>query len=649
MGSTITIPYKWNFSKDPNTQNVTLKKGDLIVGFVRSSSGYEKFEITSNQGGISLLKSSAYNTAGNIPDSISAVVYIVMNDVNAVLTFRSLKDGTSVRSSIAAVFRNAELVAFDSLGYQQGTPDQTLPTNKQNGMGILLINRYTPHPQTENYTVTLQTDDTGAGATMLTLDNISKQHAKSAELSNKGTSFSAIVAILLAPAIIGPNKPTNLSPSGSSSSPTMVGSKLSIAWSYSSPDVGSVQKSKRVVIRKKVDNSILMDTGRVISGSSTHDIAPYNLRADTDYYYTVQVWDQYDNPSLESDRQYFKTYKAPTATALTPIGSKDKPGGTSLTPTLKWAYNDPQGIKQYTFDIKVKRVSDNFTVDNPSLTSIQSQYTILPGRLEAGVLYSWSVRVESVENLWGEWTPEQYFITNRPPSAPTLTSPVDTYRTSTNPIFEAIAGSDPENDRQGFVIELASDEQFTQDTRVCNSKTDYKNWSYYDGHEWKPFDDYTLSNETIQGKKIRFDMLEEVPLTSNTTYYWRMAGVDGTTGALDNWSTTQSIRVGNVLQFQLKEPIMDKVEAHRLVMNAVYKIANDGANPAKLLIEVSNNSFDDSPTWEDMTQAFLNRDYLDLQNRVKQADKWGLNVRITVFANDSLGPIEFDAFGFSYD
>lgn len=209
--------------------------------------------------------------------------------------------------------------------------------------------------------------------------------------------------------------------------------------------------------------------------------------------------------------------------------------------------------------------------------------------------------------------------------------------------------TDPENDRQGFVIELASDEQFTKDWRFYNTKTSYKNWSYYDGHEWKPFDDLALSNETIKGKKIRFNMIEEIPLVRNRTMYWRMAGVDGTTGATGNWSKTQSIRVGNVLQFQLKEPILDKVEAHRLVMNSVYKIAEDGANSARLLVEVSNNAADESPTWEDMTQAFLNRDYLELQNRVKQAEKWGLNVRITVFANDSLGPIEFDAFGFSFD
>nr|WP_236871291.1 hypothetical protein [Brevibacillus laterosporus] len=51
-----------------------------------------------------------------------------------------------------------------------------------------------------------------------------------------------------------------------------------------------------------------------------------------------------------------------------------------------------------------------------------------------------------------------------------------------------------------------------------------------DGHEWKPFDDYTLSNETIQGKRILFNMLESEPLLRNKTYYWRMAGVDGTTG-----------------------------------------------------------------------------------------------------------------------
>ncbi|MED1786539.1 hypothetical protein P4V47_03320 [Brevibacillus laterosporus] len=222
MSSTITIPYKWDFNKDSYVQRVALKKGDLIVGFTRSSNGGVRLGIDSSSEGISLIKSSAYNTAGNIADSINSKVYIVTSDMTTELNFA--KDTTDMRSTIAAIFRNEELVAFDSLGYQRGTPEQTLPANKQNGMGILLVNRYSPNPQTENYTVALQTDPYYTDATMLTLDNIRKQDAKSAEVSNQGTSFSAIVAILLAPAIIGPNKPTNLNPPGSSSSPAKVSS-----------------------------------------------------------------------------------------------------------------------------------------------------------------------------------------------------------------------------------------------------------------------------------------------------------------------------------------------------------------------------------------------------------------------------------------
>ncbi|AGR47368.1 hypothetical protein EMERY_25 [Brevibacillus phage Emery] len=649
MGSTITIPYKWSFNKDSHVQTVTLKKGDLIIGYVRSSAANVRLEIDSSSEGISLLKSSAYDTGGNIVDSIAAVVYIATSDMTTQLNFAKFTSSSNMPYAIAAIVRNAVLVAFDSLGYLRSSPEQTLPTNKQNGMGILLVNRYTPIPQTENYMVTLQTNPHGDDATMLTLDNIRKQDAMPATISHNGGVFSSIVAILLAPAIIGPNKPTNLSPSGSNSSPTMVGSNPTFAWSYSSPDVGSIQKAYQLVIKKKIDNSLLHDTGRVANSSSTHKTPIYFLAPDTEYYYTIKVWDQYDNPSPESDRQYIKTYKAPIVTPVSPLGSKDKPGGASLAPTLKWDYYDPQGIEKYAFEIVIRSSNGSLVIPIPFVITSQSQYEVQPGILKAGEVYNWSVRVISKEHIGSVHTPIQYFITNRPPSAPTLTLPVDTYRTSSNPIFEAIAGSDPENDKQSFVIRIASDEQFTQDIRYYNGEFNYKNWSYHDGHEWQPFDDYKISNDVVKGKKIRFDMRDSEPLLKNKTYYWSMAGVDGTTGAFGNWSETQSIRVGNVLQFQLKEPIFDKVEAHRLVMNAVYKIANDGANPARLLVEVSNNAFDDSPTWEDMTQAFLNRDYLELQNRLKQADKWGLNVRITVFANDSLGPIEFDAFGFSYD
>ncbi|MGG3873147.1 hypothetical protein [Brevibacillus laterosporus] len=650
MDSRIKIAHKWSFDKDSNLRYVDLKKGDLIIGFVRSPKSNVTIDITSNKGNISYINRIAYNTYGGIVDSIAAVIYTVTSDVSTTLTFSSESD--TLKYAMAAIFRNAELIAFESKGHKSGTPEQVLPANKHNGMGVLLVNRHTPNAQTSLYKELLEIkgakgDETAGSGSVLVLDNIRKQYAMPPDISHGADKYSAAIAVLLATAIVGPDKPTNLNPAGTISSPVTVDAAFTISWSYSSPDVGSAQKYYQVVIQKKIDDRAVYNTGMVESGSGTHKVTA-NLQPDTEYYYIVRVWDQYNNDSLESDRQYFKTYKAPTSTPLSPVGSRDKPEGASLAPTLEWKYYDPQGKTQTHFDIVVKRVSDNSTALYYTVPSTQSHYEVSAGKLEAGMLYSWSVRVQS-DSFWSEWTPEQYFITNIPPSPPTLTLPVNTYRTDVNPIFEAIAGSDPENDRQGFVIELALDEQFTQDTRVYNSKTDFRNWSYHDGHEWQPFDDYTLSNDTVKGKKIRFDMLESEPLVKNKTYYWRMAGVDGTTEVAGAWSTTHSIRVGNVLQFQLKEPIMDKVEAHRLVMNAVYKIANDGANPARLLVEVSNNAFDDSPTWEDMTQAFLNRDYLELQNRLKQADKWGLNVRITVFANDSLGPIEFDAFGFSYD
>ncbi|WP_068791799.1 hypothetical protein [Brevibacillus laterosporus] len=78
------------------------------------------------------------------------------------------------------------------------------------------------------------------------------------------------------------------------------------------------------------------------SGSSTHKVTAY-LQADTEFYYTVRVWDQYNNASLVIDNT-LKPYKAPTATPLSPVGSRDKPGGASLASILKWDYYDPQGF-----------------------------------------------------------------------------------------------------------------------------------------------------------------------------------------------------------------------------------------------------------------------------------------------------------------
>lgn len=75
----------------------------------------------------------------------------------------------------------------------------------------------------------------------------------------------------------------------------------------------------------------------------------------------------------------------------------------------------------------------------------------------------------------------------------------------------------------------------------------------------------------------------------------------------------------------------------------------DTKAPAVLTAQASNNANDSSPSWEDVTTAFLSGDYYRFTNLAKTAPDWGVALKITVNAKDRLDEIELDAIGFSWD
>lgn len=166
----------------------------------------------------------------------------------------------------------------------------------------------------------------------------------------------------------------------------------------------------------------------------------------------------------------------------------------------------------------------------------------------------------------------------------------------------------------------------------------------YDGSSWVQLPATGAPDGTERVRHTLQDKLQQ-----NIKYYWRMAVKDDT-GQYSNWTLHRTIRAGNVLRFSpLYNPIETSAEVHRVLVMGYENIAKDGQTPAQLKVEACNNGFDAFPTWEDVTAAYLSKGYAELKNRSKSSDKWGLNVRKTVYANDTLGVIEDIATGISFD
>ncbi len=69
---------------------------------------------------------------------------------------------------------------------------------------------------------------------------------------------------------------------------------------------------------------------------------------------------------------------------------------------------------------------------------------------------------------------------------------------------------------------------------------------------------------------------------------------------------------------------------------------------ADFSVEVCNNGHDETPVWEDVTQAVIDNKKFDLSNTEKVAEDWGFNVRIRATRNQAVGDLFIGFVGGNY-
>ena len=70
---------------------------------------------------------------------------------------------------------------------------------------------------------------------------------------------------------------------------------------------------------------------------------------------------------------------------------------------------------------------------------------------------------------------------------------------------------------------------------------------------------------------------------------------------------------------------------------------------ATFKVEVCNNGFDNSPTWEDATSVVLSELVYEFKNTTKTATKWGVNIRVTVNRNNGNGACYITSIGGNWE
>ncbi|MED1918785.1 glycine-rich protein [Bacillus thuringiensis] len=345
----------------------------------------------------------------------------------------------------------------------------------------------------------------------------------------------------------GPNAPANLKPAGEEAKPATVSTLLpTFSWSFSDPEVGNTQSAYRIRIQG-VRSPLVFHTPKMTTTFTAYTVPEGVLSANESYFWQVATWDKYDMEGTWSSPQYFKTTNSPTVTPTSPLGTGGGSlAGLSLTPRLSWTYSDAEGHTQSTFQVIVKRAVDHREVHKVLIRSEKPYYDIPVGVLEAGVDYFWQVQVGEASGMVSEYSTPQYFRTNVAPHKLIPDHIPDTLRVTRRPVFEATINDDIENDAQSFVLQLATNSDFTQGILEFKSHFRVEGWEYFDGAAWQPFPYGTGTiPATNEGQKIRYTIGADpyyFSLVEGTKYYWRMAAVDGTTGTYSEWTDVQTLQ-----------------------------------------------------------------------------------------------------------
>lgn len=407
---------------------------------------------------------------------------------------------------------------------------------------------------------------------------------------------------------------------------------------------GDIQTAYQYVVEDVSAETEVHNTGKVSSTQSFLTVPDGILNWGSRYKFKVKVWDKFDVPSEYSDYEFFMPNRPPTATNLAPgSNSKETPEGTGSEPTFTWAFTDLDLEAQGSYQLKIYKTQDDMLVYNSNriYKNIQT-HTIPQGVLENGYDYYAVLKVWDVNNL-SAVTPEAYFRTNATPTTPTQTLPIDNCRTTLRPTFQAIIGTDEENDGMHFAIQVSKDENFSNEVLEYNSKMQRNGWKV----NGSDIDTIGATNSS-EGQIVSYEM--QVDLDRNSTYFWRICGVDANTGAKGAWSSARRVRIGNVLEFELKSPIdTQSVAARRILIAMEYALPQDGNTKAEMKLEVCNNAFDSIPTWENATEKFLKMDYYEFVNYSKTAENYGISIRVTINSNDSMKEIAVYSLGVTFD
>ncbi len=109
------------------------------------------------------------------------------------------------------------------------------------------------------------------------------------------------------------------------------------------------------------------------------------------------------------------------------------------------------------------------------------------------------------------------------------------------------------------------------------------------------------------------------------------------TAADSSGGTTERTFTFTKNETEIELTLAEPLPSDDAVTKAIMSVTREIPAGATFTVEVCNNGFDDSPTWEDVTQAVTSGSKFFLNNTEKAAENWGFNLRIKVQRNKAVG------------
>lgn len=132
-------------------------------------------------------------------------------------------------------------------------------------------------------------------------------------------------------------------------------------------------------------------------------------------------------------------------------------------------------------------------------------------------------------------------------------------------------------------------------------------------------------------------------LLSNGTHALSIIARDsGGAETIRTYTFTKNVTVFSV---ETTTPMESETMPTRIIFTANYNIPSE----AEIKVEVCNNGFDNSPTWEDATEILTSNLVYIFTNTSKTASKWGVRIRVTVDRNGGEGACYISGIGGNFE